>query len=92
MDKALLETLEHLRSTQVENSGEVDEGQDVPSCKLLPSFQDRRCCHDDADFDADVENRNVVSVEKLTFTFEADADIISDGQVFLPVDAWPPVF
>ena len=59
MDKALLETFEHLRSTQVENSGEVDEGQDVPSCKLLPSFQDRRCCHDDADFDA-VENRNVV--------------------------------
>ena len=87
MDKALLETFEHLRSTQVENSGEVDEGQDVPSCRLLPSFQDRRCCHDDA-----VENRNVVSIEKLTFTFEADADIISDGQVFLPVDAWPPVF
>merc|ERR1712032_519485 len=27
---------------QVENFGEVDEGQDVASCRLLPSFQDRR--------------------------------------------------
>ena len=71
--------------TQTESCGEVAEGEDVSSCKLLPSFQDRRLWwlywQDDPDILKIISSRWQSRLVDADFAF----------QVVLSADAWSQV-
>ena len=71
--------------TQTGSSGEVAEGEDVSSCKLLPSFQDRRLWwlywQDDPDILKIISSRWQSRFVETDFAF----------QVVLSADAWSQV-
>lgn len=71
--------------TQTESCGEVAEGEDVSSCKLLPSFQDRRLWwlywQDDPDILKIISSRWQSRFVDADFAF----------QVVLSADAWSQV-